>query len=245
LGSGPGSAQLNPVWRIAKAIGLATAVVLALTCVYIVVAFALVLFPANAGQARQASAVDAYVIAYGAHTDLVFPVITAAMDWTGYFPAADFAKIPSNADYIAIGWGDREFYLNTPEWKDLTLPRAAGALAGMHGTLLHVTYLRKADFLEYAHVLPLSAEQYAMLAAYVTASAPHPGGRMLAVPGKSYTPQDAFYEANGSYNMFKTCNTWVGTGLLQAGVPVSYWTPFDMLVSWHLQPATVPAQIAK
>jgi uncharacterized protein (TIGR02117 family) len=238
LGSGPGSARLSLAWRTAKAAGLAVAVLLLLTCLYIAAAFALVLFPANTGKAAPPSAVDAYVIAYGAHTDLVFPASTAAMDWTRYFPAADFEKIPATADYVAIGWGDREFYLNTPEWKDLTVPRAAGALFGMHGTLLHVTYLKKTDFLEYAHVLPLSAEQYALLAAYVLESAPHPNNRMVAVPGKRYTPQDAFFKANGAYNMFNTCNAWVGEGLLRAGVPVSRWTPFDALVVWHLQSAT-------
>src|SRR5271168_5229246 len=76
--------------RAIKIIGLLFAVPLVLALFYAGTAFALVLFPANADRPLLAPAVEAYVITYGAHTDLVFPVTSPAMDWTKYFPASDF-----------------------------------------------------------------------------------------------------------------------------------------------------------
>jgi len=164
---------------------------------------------------------------------------SAGMDWGEKFPPADFSRVPAAADFVAVGWGDREFYLHTREWKDLTVGRALGALSGMHGALLHVTYLRKADFLDYAYALPLSKAQYAKLVAYVVAAAVQRKGRLQHVPG-AYTAQDAFYEANGTYHLFQTCNTWIGSGLREAGVKVSRWTPFDQQVVWYLRKASTP-----
>ncbi len=199
---------------------------------YIAAAFLLVLFPANSGPSP-AAGIEAYVVTNGVHTDLVFPVKNKMMDWERYFPKTQFAAVPADAGYIAIGWGDRDFYLNTPEWKDLSIAAAAGALTGRHATLLHVTYASKAD-LGHAYKLTLTEQAYRALAEYVLASAKTQDQHFIQVPYSGYSRQDSFYEATGSYSMFNTCNTWVGKGLLRAGVKVGRWTPFDALVVWHL-----------
>jgi uncharacterized protein (TIGR02117 family) len=110
----------------------------------------------------------------------------------------------------------------------------------MHGrnhAQLHVSYLRRSQLLHNggAYLLPLSQPQYARLAAYVRAALP--AGQAVPVPGAHYGSNDAFYEANGSYDLFETCNTWSGRGLKRAGVTVSRWTPFDFNVVWQLQRA--------
>jgi uncharacterized protein (TIGR02117 family) len=229
--------------KLLIATGAVLAIPLAAASLYFAAAFVMVLFPASPQQAETADpakTVEAYVIAYAAHTDLVLPVSSAIIDWRAQFPLSDFMQIPPDAEFIAVGWGDREFYLNTPEWKDLTVSRAVGAMLGVHGTLLHVTYLRKIDFADYARPVPLSAGQYAALVRYILDSAPQRDHKMIAVPNIHYGSRDAFYEAHGSYNMFKTCNAWTGEGLLRAGVKVSRWTPLATLVVWHLPPAPPP-----
>ncbi|KIQ33947.1 hypothetical protein RT97_08955 [Variovorax paradoxus] len=202
---------------------------------YVAVACALVLWPANTKPTAEAPALEAWVLSNGVHTDLVFPVRSAAMDWQVLFPLADFKAVPPDAEFIAIGWGDREFYLHTPTWADLTAARAFGALSGGNRALMHVTYLQRAQMRRGAYRLPLSQAQYAQLVAYVRASLP--SGRATPIAGAHYDDQDAFYEAEGGYNLFETCNTWTGRGLRGAGVRVSRWTPFDFNVTWHLQPA--------
>lgn len=203
---------------------------------YVAVACALVLWPANAKPAAEAPAVEAWVLSNGVHTDLVFPIRSATIDWLQLFPLADFRAVPPDAEFIAIGWGDREFYLNTPTWGDLTAARAFGALSGGNRALMHVSYLRRTQLRTGAYRLPLSHAQYVQLADYVRASLP--SGRATPIAGAHYGNDDAFYEAEGGYHLFETCNTWTGRGLRQAGVTVSRWTPFDFNVVWHLEPAT-------
>ena len=139
------------------------------------------------------------------------------------------------ASHLAFGWGDREFYLNTPQWADLTVSRALGALTGGNASLLHVTWLSRAQLRRGAYALPLSTAQYRQLTAYVQATLPATGAVQIA--GAHYGKQDAFYEALGSYNAFETCNTWTGRALRRAGIKTGRWTPFEQNVVWHLQPA--------
>ena len=209
----------------------------ALMLLYLGVACALMLWPAghDAAQAQAPAEIEAWVLSNGVHTDLVFPLRSHGVDWTQLFAPAHLrprAAAP-DAQYIAIGWGDRDIYLYTPTWSDLTAGRALRAALGLNGALLHVTYLRRTDLAEHAHRLPLSAAQFEALHAYVLASMPQ--GRATPVPGAHYADNDAFYQANGSPHVLRTCNNWTGDGLRQAGVPVSRWTPFDFNVTWHLE----------
>jgi uncharacterized protein (TIGR02117 family) len=201
---------------------------------YVGVASALMIWPTAAPHPREPATIEAYVMSNGVHTDYVFPVRTAGIDWSQRFLPAQARAAPSDAEFIAIGWGDREFYLNTPTWADLTAARAFGALRGGNRALLHVTWLRRADLRGSVWRLPLSVPQYAALAGHVHAALP--GARAVPIAGAHYDGNDAFYEANGSYHLFETCNTWTGRGLRQAGVPMGRWTPFDFTVVRHLQP---------
>lgn len=201
---------------------------------YLGVASALMRWPANADVVHAPASIEAYVLSNGIHTDLVLPVRSATIDWLQLFPLADFKAVPADAAFVAIGWGEREFYLHTPTWADLTAARVFGALRGGNRALLHVTYLQRAQLRHGAYRLPLSPAQYAQLVDYVRAALP--SGRATPIAGAHYGDDDAFYEANGSYHLFETCNSWTGRGLRNAGVTVSRWTPFDFNVTWHLQP---------
>ncbi|MDW5443611.1 TIGR02117 family protein [Polaromonas sp. SM01] len=203
---------------------------------YLAMACALMFWPAHAKPSTAASDVEAWVLSNGVHTDLVFPIHSTSIDWQQLFPPTDFKAVPPDAEFIAIGWGDREFYLNTPTWADLTASRAVGALLGGNRALIHVTYLQRGELRNGAYKLPLSQAQYVQLVDYVRAALP--SGQATPISGAHYGHNDAFYEAEGGYNFVETCNTWTGRGLRHAGVTVSRWTPFDFNVVWHLQPAT-------
>jgi len=209
---------------------------LAAMLLYLGVAFALMALPVNRHDVQAPAAVQAWVLSNGIHTDLVFPVRGHGMDWTLLFPPGHARAAPPDARYIAIGWGDREIYLHTPQWADLTVGRAVSAALGRNAALLHVSHLREAEVTGgAAYRLPLSQAQYERLVAYVRASLPREQAR--PVPGAHYARNDAFYEALGSANAFRTCNNWTGEGLRAAGVTVGRWTPFDFTVTAHLAPA--------
>ena len=211
---------------------------IAVFAAYVGVAALLMAWPANPAHGpAEASTVEAWVFSNGVHTDLVLPVRTATVDWSRVFAPGDAKAAPADAEFVAIGWGDREFFLHTPTWADLTARRAVGALLGGNRALLHVQWLRRPAPGKALRQLPLSEAQYAALVRYVQSALP--GGRATPVAGAGYGANDAFYEALGGYHAFETCNTWTGRGLRAAGVPVSRWTPFDFNVVWHLPP-TLP-----
>ncbi len=222
-------------------------VLLAIVIIYFAVAFGSLLFPANATTSSApintaTPTIDAYLSSNGVHTDFIFPTHTPLIDWTTIFPVTAFPSSTLGTDFIAIGWGDREFYLNTPEWKDLTFKRAVFALTGQDHSLMHVEYLGQRDFQAITRTqtyhLRLSTAQYIQLRNYVIKSTRIDKNTAQNVPNHHYDQNDAFFEANGQYSLFKTCNTWIGNGLQQAGVKVSRWTPLDIIVYWYLKPVS-------
>ena len=201
--------------------------------IYAGVASALMFWPTRAGPGSESKTIEAFVISNGVHTDYVFPMRSSGVDWSLLFPARQFRAAPPDAEFIAIGWGDREFYLHTPNWSDLTVARALSALRGANRAVLHVSWLRRADLGADTYRLPLGPAQYARLADWVRGALP--GGQAVPIDGAHYGRNDAFYEASGGYHLFETCNTWTGRGLREAGIPMGRWTPFDFTVTHHLQ----------
>ncbi|NKC16594.1 MAG: TIGR02117 family protein [Gammaproteobacteria bacterium] len=221
--------------RIIKWTGFAALVPLFALLCYGALAFVLMLFPVAPVKQSEPVFIDAFVISNGVHLDFVFPAASEVADWTQVFPMADFPHLQAPLPLIAIGWGDRAFYLHTPHWRDLTLERVVGALFGGNESAVHVTYLREGWLTERTWRLPLTRSQYRMLADYVRAQLKMDGPRARQVVGYAYGRADAFYEAYGSYDIATTCNTWLGDGLRQAGLSVSRWTPFAQNVTASLE----------
>ena len=184
-----------------------------------------------------------FVQSNGVHTDLVLPVRSDQFDWRDLFKANDFpqATLVHSADWITLGWGDAGFYLNTPSWSELKFSTALNALSTRAPSVLHVEYLSEATRVQFEmHALQISAAQLEVLRRYVEKSI------ALDTQGKAqtlhahYTESDAFFLANGHYSLLRTCNTWTGSGLLEAQIQVGAWTPFARNVMASL-PAQAPA----
>jgi uncharacterized protein (TIGR02117 family) len=61
-----------------------------------------------------------YIKTNGVHTDLVVPVKNEQLDWSREIKFSN-AHLPDTTaiKYLAMGWGDKGFYLQTPTWADL------------------------------------------------------------------------------------------------------------------------------
>lgn len=196
----------------------------ALIALYLAAAVIGSLLPANAGWTQPADGVTVYVTTNGVHTSLVLPAVAAGVDWrTTALP--EHLRDPRAAarPYLSFGWGDREFYVNTPSFAEMRADRVVAALVGSSDTVLHVAHLDSPVIDRNTRALRLRPEEYRRLAAFVGATFA-PGGRSLA-PG--YGSDDAFYAARGAYSAFNTCNAWTGRALAAAGVRVGIWTPLS------------------
>lgn len=128
--------------------------------------------------------------------------------------------------YLSFGWGDKDFYLNTPTWNDLTFKTAFKALFLNSETLLHITRFqnRHKEWKE----IKISANELQKLNNYILLSfKTNEDGYKQILKSKGYSFNDDFYQAKGSYSIFKTCNTWVNAGFKDSGLKACLWTPFD------------------
>lgn len=170
---------------------------------------------------------EIFITSNGVHLDIVIPVEILNTDF-----CKKLELLPGTA-YVAFGWGDRRFYLNTPEWKDLTFPTAVNALFLNSKAAMHVTFYRKkyGDW----NTIKLCPSQYDKLQKYIENSfRVSLNGSLMKIPVNGYFGNDFFYEANGSFSLFKTCNVWVNRALKTAGITTALWSPFDFGVLYHL-----------
>lgn len=168
-----------------------------------------------------------FITTNGVHLDIILPVENIDPLFS------EKLEILPNTKYVAFGWGDKQFYINTPEWKDLTFKTAFNALFLKSETAMHVTFYRNS----YStwRKLQLCSSQIDTLNIYIENSfqKDEKGSlQKIAVPG--YYKTDTFYEANGSFSLFKTCNIWVNKALKETGVETSVWSPFDLGILRHL-----------
>ena len=169
-----------------------------------------------------------YLRTNGMHTDFIFPVKNEVIDWEQLVDSTHTQSKNGNYDYISFGWGDLEFYQNTPEWNDLTFPTAMRAVFLPTPSAMHVEFESPPRFIQPTVPILITREEYQKLVEYVKWSFQRDfSGNVKPVPNLHYNRNDAFFYAKRSLNSFYTCNTWVNNGLKDAGLPACLWTPFD------------------
>ena len=228
---------IGPAWRRALRILLtAVGLILALPFAYLLGALLLGALPANVAWREPPQGVTIFLRTNGVHTWIVVPKVNALMDWRPYAPG-EHLRDPrwGIADHVAFGYGNREFYLNTPTWADLSPRTAALALFGSGPSLLHVEHDHQPRENEWTRRLTITPDQYRRLADYIRRRFQRdPAGQTIPVVGRGYNEWDMFYEANGGYSFVLTCNEWTGRALRHAGIRTGAWTPFAQSIMWRL-----------
>lgn len=213
--------------RIRRGVGAGLAAIVLLVLGYGAAGMVGGAIPTNADWTAPADGVRILVEGNGVHTDLVLPKVAAGVDWRDLLPGKDLAD-PRYAgfDHVAIGWGERTFYLETPTWADVKPLTVLAAALGSDRTVLHVEHIRMPAAADDARVIVLRPVEYRRLAAFVRAS-------FAASPAwhrTGYGRNDAFYAARGRYSAVMTCNAWTGDALRASGVRIGAWTPFPVTV---------------
>lgn len=183
--------------------------------------------PVNTDQPEYGD-ITIYLRTNGVHTDYVFPVKTEVIDWTEVVDPETILSTKENFRFISFGWGDLEFYKNTPEWADLEFPVAFQAVFLESPSALHVQYQENIRLHQPAVPVEVTKEQYERLVTHVLNTFKRDVSRNVRpVENLHYNQHDAFFHAWGSLHFFYTCNTWVNEGLKKSGLRACLWTPFD------------------
>lgn len=231
-------------WRFARILAALLVLLLALPLAYLGCAAVLGLLPVNGDwqpTPQEQGGVPVWLRTNGVHADFVLPA-QEPHDFTREFPRIaliDLKREPSLLpfNWIAFGWGDRAFYLNTPTWADLDAGISWRALTAQGPSAMHIEYVRRPEDYD-ARLLWLSEDEYARLVAYVRAGFRRdPGGLPIRIDHPGYFATDAFYEGVGSYSAVLTSNDWVRRGLARAGVRTARWAAFDRALLWQAERA--------
>ena len=224
------------MWRAAvRGSSVALGAVLAMAIAYLLAAGVGAIVPSHPGWREAERGVIVFVRSNGIHTDIVMPARVGALDWLALIPPGHVRQPERARGWVAIGAGERAFFLETPRWRDFSLSTAAKAAYG-GDILLHVEHLARPRTDADSRPLTLRPDEYRNLWKAIRAHfKPGAGGLPIPLPGRGYSDRDVFYEAVGRYDGVATCNEWTGRMLRKAGVNVGVWTPMPGALMWRLR----------
>ncbi|MBW1618174.1 MULTISPECIES: TIGR02117 family protein [Empedobacter] len=224
---------MKKVFRILlKTLGL----LVLLIVVYLLAVVLLPMIPVNKEKQKLNDQITAYILTNGVHTDIVVPVKSEAIDWSTFVLFSD-TKSKKEYKYIAFGWGDKGFYLDTPEWKDLKFSTAFNAAFWLGDSAMHTTFYDNMTESEDCKRVDLSVEEYQKLIVYIKQSFNLDQNNKVELikTDAVYGDSDSFYEAKRSYSLFFTCNTWAANALKEANKEAPLWTATQQGIFRHYE----------
>lgn len=173
-----------------------------------------------------------YLLSNGLHKELCLP-LTEDLDSELY---KLLSPIEGENLFVCFGWGDRKFYPGTPTLDDFEiLPSLRAALLPTSAAMLTVIY-REARIIPYSKRVYVSNKTVSRLYEYVNAHVKKTvSGDIIPIPQSMIDDRysaDFFFEAQGTYSLFFTCNNWTNAALHHADVPTHLWTP----LAWRIGP---------
>lgn len=227
------------VRNIARITALEVAGILLLLVTGLQIGTLLSLIPVNRSVASEGE-VFVYLQRSDVHTDIVVPTRTSRIDWATVVPPGDTGAADGE-EYLAFGWGSRDFYLNVPTWDDLTLGIALKAISGMGGTALHTRYVYEPAVGKDCRRLTLTFAQYDALVEYILSSGRrNADGTFVHIDQAGGGWSNAFYEGTGRYSLFFTCNSWANSALKACGQRCCLWTPLQQPIFWKYPQNNAP-----
>lgn len=170
-----------------------------------------------------------YIKTNGKHTDIVVPVCNEVIDWSKRIPFYNNISQDTVYSFLALGWGDKGFFLDMPTWDDLSFRLAFNAAFWLNSTAMHATYYKELAEDKDCRKITISKHQYERLVVFINDKfEKDPNGDFINIKtDAAYGISDAFYEAKGRYSIFYSCNTWANDALAAAGQKHCLWTFFQ------------------
>ena len=175
-----------------------------------------------------------YINSNGVHTDILVPVKNDIKDWTTEIKYNQTKSKDSLMHYVAFGWGDKGFYLDTPEWSDLKASTAAKAAFYLGTSAMHTRFYNVVKEDAECVKVTISKKDYQDMVKYIEDSFTlDDKAHVQWITNRSYGKYDAFYEGKGRYSLFYTCNTWANNCLKAGHQRAALWTVYDKGIFYH------------
>jgi len=203
--------------------------------IYLIIATAIAYIPVNKDQSQHEDQnLSIYILTNGVHTDIVVPYFNEVYDWRTYLDTTLTPGKLTSTKWVSFGWGDKGFYLQTPEWKDLKASVAFNAAFGLSESAMHVTYYNRMIQNEDCIEIKLNKQQYLQLCSFILNQFNIDKNELQLIDtDQNYGANDVFYNAKGTYNLFYTCNTWTNNALKAAGLKACFFTLWYKGIFYH------------
>jgi uncharacterized protein (TIGR02117 family) len=203
---------------------------------YLLIVTLLSFVSVNEDFAENHQEIPIYILTNGVHTDVVLPIKNEHYDWSNQLKFEHTKSKDTTYQYVALGWGDKGFYLETPTWADLKASTALKAATGLSSSAMHVTFYKNLKENKSCKKIQISLENYQNLIAFINKSFQIKSRDFLKIETDAvYGKHDVFYEANGSYSLFYTCNSWANQALKAANQKAALWTISDNGIFRHYE----------
>jgi uncharacterized protein (TIGR02117 family) len=154
------------------------------------------LLPVNSDFVPAENGVEIFVFSGEFHSDIIVPIRTEAHDWRNDFPPDHFPADTSLSTHVAIGWGERNFYLHTPTWSDLKFSTACKALLTPSEAVMHASMVYKPAVGSNIRSVCVSNDQYLKMVRVMQQSFVRgPDRSIKKIQGYAYSNNDAFEPA--------------------------------------------------
>ena len=159
--------------------------------------------------------VAVYLVAHDKHSGIA---VQRADIPAGLWPESrDFPQ----ADYLEVGWGDRDYYYGRNQSWGGALRAALGS---DNPSVLHVAGVRGplAENFPASEIIEvkLSRDGFERLVRYIHDAYDRAGAPATAPLGPGLYGDSRFYPARETFNLLRTCNVWTARGLRGAGLPI-------------------------
>ena len=166
------------------------------------------LFPPAASD----DAVDLIVLDNHWHTALIVPFAALSKSLQ-----RDLDRFASD-DYVAIGWGDADFFTAESVTIDL-VPRAMFFSRGSVLSVAGVTGEPEDHYADDVYRIRGTVAGQAKLIYFVGRSFARQDGKLIDAGAGPFDAR--FFKANGRYAFHRTCNNWTAGALREAGLPIT------------------------
>ena len=167
------------------------------------------------------------------HADFALPVDDALKERLGFLKETQFPFDHSLLRYVAVGWGSRAFYTTAGTYSDI---KASAVFKAVTGDVAVLRFEGIGEVAELSNTirLTLTEIQYERLLLEILSSMKLANEKPQWIAEASISPNDAFFEANGRFNIFNPCNQWANEILRRAGIKLGVWTPTAQSLKYSL-----------
>jgi uncharacterized protein (TIGR02117 family) len=196
-------------------------------CSYLIFYCTLSRIPVTPERDSLPKTIDIYISSSGVHSDIIIPIENKCFSWSKYLHLEKgFAQDPTRS-YISIGWGDKNFFLKTKDWSDLTFSTAFKAFFGMGTGAIRIVQRYPPQKGEKELVcLKVSRNEYLSLIRRLKGEFLFNKGEISQIKKHPYSNLDFFFDSSHSYSLLYTCNSWTNSNLIAAKQKACLWTPF-------------------